>query len=173
LNFKFEDIQGWKFEIYLFNLIDEPMHSGRKQETYTETTWEYTWFFKEDNTISNDTSCTDHEHSKALMQPQDPQGVSWRRSWDIGHWTMDNGNDKELDNDQFVRGLKQRNREYGHETFYASGRTTTGMLAVHYVPTDYHMCMVTEMIDSYNERKLSIGPDLWERLKKTVWKCHE
>jgi hypothetical protein len=33
--------------------------------------------------------------------------------------TLDDARDKELDKDQFVRALKQRAREHGHESFYS------------------------------------------------------
>jgi hypothetical protein len=33
--------------------------------------------------------------------------------------TLDDARDKELDKDQFVRALKQRSCEHGHDSFYA------------------------------------------------------
>jgi hypothetical protein len=81
--------------------------------------------------------------------------------------TLDNGNDKEFDKDQFVRGLKQKVRGYGHATFHAIGCTTAGTLAVNDVLTDYHIVFTaTNMIESYAEHKLPVGPDIWEEIEE-------
>jgi hypothetical protein len=79
---------------------------------------------------------------------------------------LDNGNDKDLDKDQFVRGLKHKVREYGHEIFYAVGYTVAGTIAMHDVLSDCHMFKITEMIDSYNKCKLLVGPLLWKEIEE-------
>jgi hypothetical protein len=67
--------------------------------------------------------------------------------------TLDDAGDKELDKDQFVRALKQRVREHGHESFYAIGKGTV----VHDLLTDYHLFTVEDVLQSYEARTLTGG----------------
>jgi hypothetical protein len=66
---------------------------------------------------------------------------------------LDDAGDKELDKDQFVRALKQRVREHGHESFYAIGIGTV----VHDLLTDYHLFTVQDVLHSYEARTLTGG----------------
>jgi hypothetical protein len=67
--------------------------------------------------------------------------------------TLDDAGDKELDKDQFVRALKQRVREHGHESFYAIGKVTV----VHDLLTDYHLFTVEDVLQSYEAQTLTRG----------------
>jgi hypothetical protein len=121
-------------------------------------------YWEIDGRYQYSTRCRDEKYleniEKHLIEKRDASG---ERKF---NGTLDNGNDKELDNDQFVRALKQKVCEYGHENFYAVGCTAAGTIMVHDVITDYHMFTVNEMIDRYADRKLSSGPDIREDIEE-------
>jgi hypothetical protein len=64
---------------------------------------------------------------------------------------LDDAGDKEFDKDQFVRALKQRVREHGHESFFAMARGASNTI-VHDLLNDYHMFSVEDGIESYEIR---------------------
>jgi hypothetical protein len=82
---------------------------------------------------------------KALIDKRD--SISDRKF----HGTLDDTGDKELEKIQFVRALKQRVREHGHESFFAIVRGTSNTI-VHDLLNDYHMFSVEDGIDSYEIR---------------------
>jgi hypothetical protein len=81
--------------------------------------------------------------------------------------TLNNGSGKKLDKDQFVRALKQKVREHGHETFFAIGKTVGGTCIVHDLITDYHMFTVSDAITSFVERSddTRVTKDVYEEIK--------
>jgi hypothetical protein len=81
------------------------------------------------------------------------------------HGTLDDAGDKELDKDQFVRALKQRVREHGHESFFAIGRGASNTI-LHDLINDYHMFSVEDGIESYEDRTAdTTDPAVFEPLK--------
>jgi hypothetical protein len=83
------------------------------------------------------------------------------------HGTLDDAGDKELDKDQFVRALKQRVCEHGHESLFAIARGASNTI-VHNLLNDYHMFSIEQDgIDSYETGITdTINPSV-------TWKCRD
>jgi hypothetical protein len=67
------------------------------------------------------------------------------------HGPLDDAGDKELDKDQFIRALKQRVREHGHESFFAIVRGASNTI-VRDLLNDYHMFSIEDGLESYETR---------------------